>query len=84
MHSQSSSLLNDAKLARRLGVRAAWLRAEADAGQLPHVKAGDRYLFDPVTVERLLLGRARAPKGEPETLPPEESEEQASTDELKP
>jgi hypothetical protein len=40
-------------------VPAAWLRAEADAGRLPHLRAGSAYLFDVDTVERLLLERAR-------------------------
>ena len=46
-------------LARKLKVKTSWLRAEADAGRLPHIKAGDTILFDPVTVERILLERAR-------------------------
>jgi len=45
--------------ARLLSVPSAWLRAEADAGRLPHLRAGSKYLFDVVTVERLLLERAR-------------------------
>ena len=57
------------RMARRLGVRAAWLRSEADAGRLPHVRAGDRYLFDPATVERILLDRARGTDGEPAPAP---------------
>jgi len=50
-------------MARRLRVRADWLTAEADAERLPHVRAGDRYLFDPVAVERELLERAQRPDG---------------------
>jgi hypothetical protein len=53
--------------ARLLSVPANWLRAEADAGRLPHLRAGSQYLFDVDTVERLLLERARrgrqGPKG---------------------
>jgi hypothetical protein len=45
--------------ANLLSVPAAWLRAEADAGHLPHLRAGSKYLFDVDTVERLLLKRAR-------------------------
>jgi len=52
-------LVTDTVMARRLGVRAAWLRAEANAGHLPHVKAGDRFLFDPELVESLLHERAQ-------------------------
>lgn len=46
-------------MARRLRVTQAWLRDEAEAGRIPHLKAGDRLLFDPETVERVLLERAR-------------------------
>lgn len=56
-------LLPAAAMARRLRVRADWLTAEADAERLPHVRAGDRYLFDPVAVERELLERAQRPDG---------------------
>lgn len=45
-------------LARRLGVPAIWLRREADAGNLPHIRAGSQVLFDAATVERILLERA--------------------------
>jgi hypothetical protein len=45
--------------ARLLSVPSKWLRAEADAGRLPHLHAGRVYLFDVHTVERLLLERAR-------------------------
>jgi hypothetical protein len=45
--------------ARLLRVPAAWLRDEADAGRLPHLRAGNAYLFDVDLVERLLLDRAR-------------------------
>ncbi len=34
------------RAARRLGVTATWLRAEADAGRVPCLRAGTRYLFD--------------------------------------
>ena len=49
------------RMARRLGVRSDWLRAEADAGQVPAVRAGDRYLFDPASVESTLRDRACKP-----------------------
>ncbi len=51
-------------MARRLRVRVRWLRAEAAAGRLPHVRADDQYLFDPAVVEQVLIERAqRDPKG---------------------
>jgi hypothetical protein len=48
-----------AAMARLLRVPARWLRAEAEAGRVPHLKAYNVLLFDPETVERLLLERAR-------------------------
>ena len=46
-------------MARRLRVTVRWLRDEAEAGRLPCLKAGDRFLFCPKTVEAALLKRAR-------------------------
>lgn len=46
-------------MAARLRVPQKWLRGEAEAGRVPHLKAGQRLLFDPETVERVLLERAR-------------------------
>lgn len=54
----SQKLFTGATLARWLGVPTAWLHAEADAGRLPHIKAGNVYLFDAETVERILRERA--------------------------
>ena len=53
-------LLNVSAMARQLGVRASWLRDEADEGRVPAVRAGETYLFDPITVERVLRERARS------------------------
>jgi hypothetical protein len=58
--------------ARLLRVPAAWLRAEAEAGRIPHLKAGRVFLFDPETVERVLLERARQ-------LPPQGKEVDRAT-----
>ena len=63
-HTDDATLLNAGAMARRLGVKPFWLRAEAKAGKLPAVCAGDTYLFDPPTVERVLIERARAGEGE--------------------
>ena len=52
------ALLPMAKMARRLRVTVAWLRAEAEAGRVPCLKAGKRYLFAPVAVEEILADRA--------------------------
>ena len=57
-------LLTTGAMARRLRVRVRWLRAEAEAGRIPHVRAEDQYLFEPEAVERVLIERARCgPKG---------------------
>jgi excisionase family DNA binding protein len=45
-------------VASRLGVPAAWLRAEAEAGRLPHLRAGRQILVHPDQVEKALLDRA--------------------------
>ncbi len=47
-------------MARHLRVPVRWLKAEAEAGRIPHVKADAVLLFDPETVERVLLERAQA------------------------
>jgi hypothetical protein len=44
-------------LARRLRVPPKWLREEADAGRLPHLRAGAVYLFDPAVVEQIIRAR---------------------------
>jgi excisionase family DNA binding protein len=44
--------------AARLGVPVTWLRAEAEAGRLPHIRIGKRLLFNPSAVERSLSDRA--------------------------
>ena len=46
------------RMARRLGVSTAWLRAEAESGRIPAVKADDTYLFHAATVEGVLAERA--------------------------
>jgi len=46
------------RAAPRLGVPAAWLKAEALADRLPHLRAGRRLLMNVATVERALQDRA--------------------------
>ena len=45
--------------ARYLRVPVKWLRAEAEAGRVPCLRADSRFLFDPQFVERALLKRVR-------------------------
>lgn len=45
-------------MARRLKVPARWLKAESDAGRIPHLRAGNQRLFNVEVVTRLLAERA--------------------------
>ena len=46
-------------MARVLRVTCGWLRDEADAGRVPCLRAGKRYLFAPDAVEAALVERAK-------------------------
>jgi len=59
-----AKLLPVGPMARFLRVPVKWLREEAEAGRVPCVKADKALLFDPATVERVLLERARGPEME--------------------
>jgi hypothetical protein len=52
-------------VARRLRVPVRWLRAEAEAGRVPALRAGNQFLCDPAAVEAALLERARRPQPAP-------------------
>jgi hypothetical protein len=52
------ALLPLGPMARSLRVTSAWLRDEADAGRVPCLRAGTRYLFAPAAVESALAQRA--------------------------
>ena len=56
---QSEPFLPLRQTAVRLGVPAAWLRAEANAGRVPCLRAGRRLLLNPEAVEAALLARAK-------------------------
>jgi hypothetical protein len=55
----NAKLLSLGAMARFLGVTTKWLRAEADADRLPHLRADERYLFEPEIVNAMLVERAR-------------------------
>jgi len=56
-----NDLLSLSRMARRLGVTQQWLRDQADAGKVPCLTAGTRYLFNPVAVqEKLAIEAARS------------------------
>jgi predicted DNA-binding transcriptional regulator AlpA len=55
----AQSLLPTGRAARMLHVPAAWFRTEAEAGRLPHLKAGGVLLFHLPTVIDILTERAK-------------------------
>ena len=46
MNEHTNELLTLPRLARRLGVTQAWLKTQADSGQIPALRAGTRFLDD--------------------------------------
>lgn len=52
-------LLPLSRMANYLYVPRSWLRAEAEAGRIPHLKAGKHFLFDKDTVTALFIKRAQ-------------------------
>lgn len=58
-----SELLSLARMARRLGVTQQWLRQESDAGNVPVLRAGKRYLFNPAAVQETLAAEATKLQG---------------------
>jgi hypothetical protein len=49
------------ELARDLNLPTTWLRAEAEAGRIPSLRAGRRRLFNVAAVRSVLLRRAAEP-----------------------
>lgn len=58
MENTQPKLVTDSQMARILRVRVSWLRNEAEAGRLPSVNAGNRYLFNRDAVVNALAERA--------------------------
>ena len=52
------------RIARALRVKVAWLKGEAEAGRIPAVQAGGRWLSTLAAVERALLARLPDEGGE--------------------
>ena len=65
MVNTQTKLLLVGPMARRLRVSVKWLRDEAEAGRIPHVRADRVILFDPEDVERVLLERAQRMEATP-------------------
>jgi hypothetical protein len=61
MNGASPGLLPLNIVARRLRVPVRWLSAEAEAGRVPCLRAGNVFVCDPQAVEAALLERARQP-----------------------
>jgi hypothetical protein len=55
---RQNKLLPLLAMAGQARVPGQWLRAEAEAGRIPFLRAGKKMLFHPSTVERLLAERA--------------------------
>ena len=53
-----NELLSLSRMARRLGVTQEWLRHQANADKIPCLKAGKRYLFNPIAVQEALAAKA--------------------------
>jgi hypothetical protein len=58
-----SELLSLPRMARRLKVSQSWLKREAEAGRIPSLSAGGRFLFCSAAVEKVLLERAQDAEG---------------------
>ena len=56
-------------MARRLHVPPKWLRQEAEAGRIPALQAGDRFVFRPDIVARIVAERAAVPHQEADHPP---------------
>ncbi len=58
------SVLSLGRMARTLGVTRVWLKAQAESGAVPVLKAGKRFLFNrEVTIEAVASLAARGGKG---------------------
>jgi hypothetical protein len=69
MSAQTSQLVPIRLVARWLRVPVRWLRAEADAGRIPCLRADNQFLCDLEAVEAVLLERARQPSPAKEDRP---------------
>ena len=58
-----SSLIDLHRMAKRLRVSPSWLKREAKAGNVPSLKAGAKYLFNPTAVVEALSIRAANSQG---------------------
>jgi hypothetical protein len=54
----SPQLLSLPTLAQALSLPESWIKAEADAGRIPHLRIGKRYRFNGIAVVSALAERA--------------------------
>lgn len=62
--SGAPELLPLRRMAARLGVPSKWLKERAEAGDVPGLRAGDRWLFRPDVVGPAVAAMAEAKGGE--------------------
>jgi excisionase family DNA binding protein len=58
MKNVDTALLSLPALAQALNLPEEWIKAEADAGRIPHLRVGKRYRFNRDAVVRTLAERA--------------------------
>jgi len=75
MKNRNTKLLHVTEVARMVGVSARWLQNEAEAGRLPSLNAGGKYLFDYQAVLAKLKSRARGDSTYVPILKPEGDKE---------
>jgi hypothetical protein len=74
MEHANAQLVSLPALAASLRLPEDWLKAEANAGRLPHLRIGKRYRFSLAAVEAVLIARAtsaglNAPGADPQAAP---------------
>ncbi len=57
----AAALVSLPEMAERLGVPPLWLREQAEAGRVPHLKVGRKLMFAPATAEAAVLSMAGDP-----------------------
>lgn len=58
MNVKNKKILRLRPMAAKLGVMPSWLLEQAEEGQIPSFKAGNRYLFNSDVVEKIIAKRA--------------------------
>tara|TARA_B110000263_G_C15007147_1_gene373270 strand:+ start:97 stop:294 length:198 start_codon:yes stop_codon:yes gene_type:complete len=53
-----SEILSLPRMAKQIGVTREWLLKQAIGGEIPCLKAGNRYLFNPTAVRSVLTEKA--------------------------